>query len=213
MDKFESMGKEALRAACKAAGISYGKLNNDGMRTALRAKEFEQPARVEPVQHADEHYVALAAKMDLTKLGLDGIEGHCPCCGIDLSNGVATHADIAEHNKPAAAEMVHNVVCLGCNGEWGPLILHPVKHEDRHSGTGLKIEKVREKRNGVTRPSAGGKCRQVWDALDAYRTEQGELPTVAIAKSIAEDEGWNPANATIEFYQWRKFNGIKGRGK
>lgn len=38
MNKFANMGKEELRAACRTAGISYGKLNNDGMRAALEAK-------------------------------------------------------------------------------------------------------------------------------------------------------------------------------
>jgi hypothetical protein len=28
---------------------------------------------------------------------------------------------------------------------------------------------------------------------------------------MAAANGWNPNNASIEFYQWRKFNGITGR--
>jgi hypothetical protein len=79
--------------------------------------------------------------------------------------------------------------------------------------TGVKIEKVREERNGVKRPSAGGKCRAVWDALDEYQAEEKEIPTASVVKLIAEDEGWNSNNAMIEFYQWRKFNGIGGRSK
>ncbi len=35
--KFDAMGKEELRAACREAGVSYSKLNNDGMRAALTA--------------------------------------------------------------------------------------------------------------------------------------------------------------------------------
>lgn len=34
-DKVNAMGKVELRAACKVAGITYGKLNNEGMRDAL----------------------------------------------------------------------------------------------------------------------------------------------------------------------------------
>ena len=85
------------------------------------------------------------------------------------------------------------------------------KHKNRHTGTGLKIEKGREERNGVTRPSVGGKCRAVWDLLDKYRDQCGELPTAQVVRQLADEEGWNANNAAIEFYNWRKFHGITGR--
>lgn len=78
---------------------------------------------------------------------------------------------------------------------------------------GLVIEKDRPTQNGVTRPSAGGRCRAVWDALDAYRAETNMVPDAKVVRELAADEGWNPNNASIEFYQWRKFNGITGRAK
>lgn len=78
---------------------------------------------------------------------------------------------------------------------------------------GLRIEKDRPTQNGVTRPSIGGACRAVWDALDAFRAEEGYVPTAKDVKALAADEGWNPNNASIEYYQWRKFNGITGRVK
>lgn len=77
------------------------------------------------------------------------------------------------------------------------------------TGSGLKIEKDRPEQNGIKRPSIGGKCRAIWDALDAYRAETGELPTSKTVKELAADEGWNPNNASIEYYQWRKYNGIQ----
>lgn len=79
------------------------------------------------------------------------------------------------------------------------------------ASTGLKIQKDRITQNGITQPSIGGKCRAVWDALSAYQAETGELPTAKVVGDLAADEGWNPNNASIEFYQWRKFNGITGR--
>ena len=79
----------------------------------------------------------------------------------------------------------------------------------RASG-GLKIEKNREERNGIKKPSAGGICRAVWDALDAL-VASGETPTAKSVKALAQEQGWNPNNASIEFYQWRKFHGIRGR--
>lgn len=228
MTNFAEMGKVELRAACKAAGISYGKLNNDGMRAALsadedarmaivdagQADEFNTPARTE-VEHPRTYYIEMASKMDLSKLGLDGVEGHCPHCGIHLDNGVATYADICDSSKRAAGEMKNEIECLGCGGEWGEPIRRPAKTADRHSGSGLKIEKQRESRNGVKRPSIGGKCRAVWDALDGLlaELEAGETVTATMVKELAADEGWNVNNASIEFYQWRKFNGIAGRSK
>ena len=80
-------------------------------------------------------------------------------------------------------------------------------------GTGLKIEKDRPEQNGVKRPSAGGMCRAVWDYCDATRTPDGTAPTVKQVKEYAVTQGWNENNASIEYYQWRKFNGITGRAK
>lgn len=88
----------------------------------------------------------------------------------------------------------------------------PEATPEQPTGTGLKIEKDRPEQNGVKRPSIGGKCRAIWDALDAYRAETGGLPTSKTVKELAADEGWNPNNASIEYYQWRKFNGI-AKGK
>jgi hypothetical protein len=71
---------------------------------------------------------------------------------------------------------------------------------------GVTIEKNREEKNGVKRPSLGGVCREVWDFCDATPT-----PTAKAVREQALVAGWNPNNAAIEFYQWRKFNGISGR--
>ena len=50
----------------------------------------------------------------------------------------------------------------------------------------------------------------MWDAMDAM-VESGKQPTAKDVKALAEERGWNPNNASIEFYQWRKFHGIRGR--
>lgn len=79
------------------------------------------------------------------------------------------------------------------------------------SNTGLKIEKDRPEQNGVKRPSAGGLCRAVWDACWEHQERTDTVPTAKDVKAIAEANGWNPNNASIEYYQWRKYNGIQGR--
>lgn len=81
------------------------------------------------------------------------------------------------------------------------------------TGTGLKIEKDREEKNGIKRPSIGGKCRAIWDALDAHAESTGDDPTAKDVKAMAAEKGWNPNNASIEFYQWRKFNGVNSKPK
>jgi hypothetical protein len=65
------------------------------------------------------------------------------------------------------------------------------------------IKGVREERNGIKRPNPGGLCAAVWDYLD----EKGNVTPKEI-KLVAESKGWNPNNAQMELYQYRKFHGI-----
>lgn len=78
---------------------------------------------------------------------------------------------------------------------------------------GYKIEKDRPEQNGIKRPSAGGLCRAVWDWCDSVREATGAPPVAAQVREHSETVGWNVTNGMIEFYQWRKFNGITGRSK
>lgn len=232
MTNFANMGKVELRAACKAAGISYGKLNNDGMRAALElaalgaVAEFEAtPAELaqQTVRHqADETPIQGAYKpeypvADPSTMSYDEVrDSLCPGCGIHLSNGLLTPEDEGANGTKTQHQLGlhHEYMCMGCGHQFGKDIgpyVKPVAKPDAHTGKGTKIEAVREERNGIKRPSIGGKCRAVWDALDAFVAEEKMQPTVAIVRDIAQDEGWNVTNATVEFYQWRKFNGISGR--
>lgn len=75
------------------------------------------------------------------------------------------------------------------------------------SSNGLKIEQNRATQNGVTRPSTGGKCRAVWDMLDAI----GNDATAKQAREKAAELGLDKTTTMVQFYRWRKFNGIEGR--
>lgn len=184
MDKFDTMGKEELRAACREAGISYGKLNNDGMRAALRAK-------AEPVEAVSVE-VEAPVEAPVTESPVE-------------SEPTEEAAPVPVQNSLLGA-MVQQM--MGANDKSDEKRSTPATV--KRATSGLKIEKDREERNGVKRPSVGGMCRAVWDALDAM-VEAGKSPTAKDVKALAEEKKWNSNNASIEFYQWRKFNGIRGR--
>lgn len=81
------------------------------------------------------------------------------------------------------------------------------------SRSSYTIEKERPEQNGIKRPSAGGLCRAVWDACDHHRELTSKVATSVNIRELALKNNWNKNNAMIEFYQWRKFNGISGRAK
>lgn len=159
--KFDNMGKTELRAACKAAGVKYGTLNNDGMRAALIALEPKAPE-------------AKPAK--------------------ELEKG-------------------------------------PRDHSVGYSGKGLRIEKNREANNGVKRPSVGGTCRAVWDALDEKRaallaaadamdeSEEGgdedttTVPSFADLKVMIAKNGWARNTAMTQYQRWKQFNSLMARSQ
>lgn len=210
MTNFNEMGKTELRAACKDAGIkNYGKMNNGAMREALEAHHAasaKQEEKVEQVAPATE-----SASVDLDTLQLTH-DDNCPHCGVGLDNGIGTFDQLVEIHGPKKAHSLaqREFQCMACEGEWGPKAGEYIQKDSTATGKGLKIEKEREERNGVKRPSVGGSCRAVWDFLDGVVTA-GNTPTIALVKEEAETAGWNVNNASIEFYQWRKFNGIRGR--
>ncbi len=143
-------------------------------------------------------------------------ETHCPKCGVHLSNGLLRPDDEAANlggtTLYEAGQISHEYHCMGCGHEWGDeLVPYVAPTTAAPTGTGLKIEKNREEQNGIKRPSVGGKCRAIWDALDLHAMDTGNDPVAADVKALAATHGWNPNNASIEFYQWRKFNGITGR--
>jgi hypothetical protein len=143
-------------------------------------------------------------------------EMECPHCGVTLDNGVLHRSDTIANSDSVTYHMqgmVNAYECMGCGGQFGDVVdayVAPAAPAPA-TGTGLKIEKDRPEQNGIRRPSAGGKCRAVWDAMDLIANGNPAAVTAAQVKGAAEQHGWNPNNASIEFYQWRKFNGVTGR--
>jgi hypothetical protein len=191
---FASLGKNELRALCKEHGIkNYGKMTNDMMRDALSAMvvsaaEQAAPEVVAPTETAapevaaptTEEEEAPAAPSMLMQM-FNPIVHAIPQQAITVVRDGQKQDDVAKQEAPA----------------------HPASPKAK----GYKIEKAREERNGIKRPSAGGACRAVWDELDAA-VAGNVVVTAKWVKELAISKGWNLSNASIEFYQWRKFNGI-----
>lgn len=115
------------------------------------------------------------------------------------------------HSKQTWANEGVSAYCHSCGKTYsvstGREVRAGFKRDDVNKG--YKIEKNRAEQNGVKRPSAGTLCGMVWAALDAVHATR--MPVAADLDTIATTNAWNRNNVSCEFYQWRKFNGIKGR--
>jgi len=122
----------------------------------------------------------------------------CPLCG-------------GHHSSQTWANEGVSAFCHSCGKTYsvstGREVRAGFKRDDVNKG--YKIEKNRAEQNGVKRPSAGTLCGMVWAALDAVHATR--MPVASDLDTIATTNGWNRNNVSCEFYQWRKFNGIKGR--
>lgn len=191
--KFDAMGKvgkEELRAAMREAGLSYSKLNNDGMRAALVAHY----AVAEVVEEQAEEEVAdepARPNMFARMLGLSPMP-------LPASNGNGTRVVDGKKVDPNASK---------AKGESRARVeKNPAPAVPRVSRKGYTIQKEREERNGVKRPSEGTVCGNVWAEFD----KNPEIKASDLAE-LADANEWNRTNVSCEFYAWRKFMGIKGR--
>ena len=179
------------------------------------AEEAEQPEREYTCGDCGGEWgpkttvTALSVKYPHQELPKSGRDGECPHCGVSTWKGDSERVtEFHELSPGSQRDTDQEYTCNECAGEWGPIVERP-KTTRRPSGSsnGLKIEQDRESRNGVTRPSIGGKCRAVWDGLDTEGTDT----TAKRARELADANGWDRTTTMVQFYKWRKFNGITGR--
>lgn len=79
------------------------------------------------------------------------------------------------------------------------------------NSSGVKIEKNRPHANGITRPSAGTICADVWELAEAMTASMGRTVPLAALVDAAKEQGINQFTARTQYACWRKFNGITGR--
>lgn len=189
--KFDAMGKEELRAACREAGVSYSKLNNDGMRAALVAHYAQSEEAAEEVETEVEETPTSNGMFFAQLLGVTPVPAPANVGNVTrVVDGKRGESKASKEKGEARARTEKPAA---------PAV-------PRVSRKGYKIQKEREERNGVKRPSEGTVCGNVWAEFDKNpEIKAGELA------ALADVNGWNRTNVSCEFYAWRKFNGISGR--
>lgn len=213
LEQLEEMGKAELRAACKEVGVkNYGKMNNEGMRQAIRTEVLADNAQAvltafeEPAQVAEQEAPELTEYQE--ELVFEFGHHNCPHCDIGLLNGVGHHGQIV--NGTRILHENFQFECLGCGEEFGPKIKSPKARKPVQNPTGNKIEKNRPEQNGMKYPSTGTKTRVIWDLCDAMTKELGRpLKISELRERVAQ--GTNENMMKSQYSYWRKFHNITGR--
>lgn len=65
--------------------------------------------------------------------------------------------------------------------------------------------------NGIKAPMRAGKCKHVWEVCEAMYKATGKVPTLQELNAHEAMQGTNLTNNQIEFYRWRKFNGLNAK--
>jgi hypothetical protein len=78
---------------------------------------------------------------------------------------------------------------------------------------GYKIDADLPVKHNVRRPSSGCIGGALWALFDSMAKGKPASISRATVKASKRLEPYNPNKVTIEFYKWRRFNGVRGRGK
>ncbi len=124
--------------------------------------------------------------------------------GYGKLNNAAMVAALAAAQQPVAPQVTPANVVVVTAQEVVPAV---------YAGTkavwpGVKIEKDREQRNGIKRPSVGGATRQVWNTCDKMRELlNGEIPKRGdvIRACDLQDPPINKHTASTQYALWVKF--------
>lgn len=92
----------------------------------------------------------------------------------------------------------------------------PIEGKTNHFTAQIGKVELREtdlvKKHGIARPKTDGVCLQIWNTCDTL-VSSGITPTLKAIKEQGKLNNWDKVTTTVQFYRWRKFNGISGRVK
>lgn len=112
---------------------------------------------------------------------------NCPNCGIDLDNGVNTHANEASENTQYARTMKLEFVCLACNTEFGPAVVRKAKKDTQ-----------KQQAKYFNSSTIGSPCKAVWDmAGDMPGARRKEVIAACVKAGIAF------YTARTQYQQWK----------
>jgi len=74
-------------------------------------------------------------------------------------------------------------------------------------GLAMVKKRVRDVRNGVSRPQLGSVNRQVWDLSDRFYTAGEKQLRMTVLKA-AKEMGIRWSTASVEHCMWRKYMGL-----
>jgi hypothetical protein len=187
---FGSMGKEALRAACKAAAVKgWGKMNNTQMREALVAQADRK-------EHSDS--VKAVVRNSDTKGSQETLADSIKEA---IEQGSTTeHAEVSKLTEQFPVEDSRKDLTKEV-----PVL--PVKSKS----AGTKIQKDRAEQNGVKRPSEGTICAAIWAQLDTKRAELNATPSFKDLKALQDKFGWQRNTAVTQYQRWKEFNDLMVR--
>lgn len=197
-NKFDAMGKAELRAACKEHGVkNYGKMDNAEMRAALVAATQSAVKEAAPVAET-EVAATEPARNVLGSMFARVIDPSIPAPAPAIGNSVKI-VDGKRVDPNAKVEKEERT-------PREPKVEVPAPVLPRVSCKGRTVQKERETRNGVTRRSAGTLCDKIWTYFDTHLETRANM-----LQEVADSNGWDRTTVHVQFYAWRKFNGIKGR--
>lgn len=190
-EKFAAMGKEALRAECRTAGISYAKLGtNDAMRAALVAhySTQEEPAAEAAVEETVEA-VSVVGNPFAAMLGQVAPPTFTGNSTKAVDGKIVTGAEEKAEKRSYSPRMKKTST--------------PAPVLPRAVTKGRKVEKNRAEANGVVAQSKGSVGAKIWEVLDA---NPGTLAKDLDA--LADANGINRTSMHCGYYRYRKFHGM-----
>lgn len=203
----ERMGltKEEAEGLVEHVGMTYQVDQDKAERVLVARKSAHLRTVADP--HPDATTISDSPEEAVTDL--DNIQAcgysHCPHCGIHLSNGVTDFdgmVDCHGSEKEALKLMSREWCCLGCNGEWGPVVQAkggkargaPIRHYTNKSDAELKEQ--------------GGAVKVCWDLFLANPDMKRKD---AIAAAVAKGVAFYTARTQYQkFFQAQK---ASGRGR